>query len=266
LGSRRQFGDKTVVVTGAAGGMGGAICRRFGRAGAKLGMLDLHEDPLRQMQEELASEGVKSLPLVCDVTDLDACNRAMDAVIDEFGGVDVLVNNAGVTHFSLMTDTSMDTYRKVMDVNFFGAVHCTRTAIDSLVERRGLLIAVSSIAGFAPLYHRTGYSASKHALHGFFGSLRTEIKSKGVDVLIACPGFTATGIAKNALGGDGGPAVEPQSTVGGAVSPDSVADAIFKAARRGDRLLVLSVVGRITHWLVRFCPPVYEWLMLRSLK
>ena len=266
MGSKRKFDGRTVVVTGAAGGMGRSLARRFGLAGASLALLDRNEQSLMEFHGELDGEGVKCLPVVCDVTDPVACQTAMDSVTRVYGGVDVLINNAGITHFSPMIETTIDTYQKVMGVNFFGAIHCTQAAMDDILKRRGLVIVISSVSGFVPLYHRTGYSASKHALHGFFGSLRAELKGTGVDVLIVCPGFTETGIAENALGGDGKPATEPQSTVGRLASPDSVADSTFTAACRGDDLLVLSAVGKATHLLSRFWPSLYQRIMLRSLR
>lgn len=265
MGARRQFNGRTVVVTGAAGGLGRAFCHRFGRAGAALGLLDLEAGPLEDLRAELTEAGIRSLPVVCDVTDPEACREAMDRILVEFGGIDVLFNNAGLTHLSPMKETGLATYRKVMDVNFFGTVHCTQAALDPLVRSRGLVITISSVAGFVPLFHRTGYAASKHALHGFFGSLRVELKGTGVDVLLVCPGFTATGIADNALGGDGKPARESQSTVGRIASPEQVANATFRAASRSDSLLVLSAVGRLTYFLARFWPSLYERIMLRSL-
>jgi short-subunit dehydrogenase len=106
-----------------------------------------------------------------------------------------------------------------MEVNFFGALHCTHAALEDLVARRGMVIAVSSVAGFAPLVARTGYAASKHALHGFFDSLRTEVEPLGVKVLLVCPSFIQTGIEKNALAGDGSPVRHPQFIVGGRSTP-----------------------------------------------
>jgi NAD(P)-dependent dehydrogenase (short-subunit alcohol dehydrogenase family) len=203
--------------------------------------------------------------VVLDVTDADACHEAFGELTAELGGLDVLVNDAGISHRSPFADTDLAVFRRVMDVNFFGALHCTQAALPALLQRRGLVVAVSSVAGFAPLLHRSGYCASKHALHGLFDSLRCELRPQGVDVLLVCPGFTATAIERNALGADGRAATRPQSRVGRQQRPEAVAEAIHRAAARRRRLLVLSPVGRAARVVTRVAPGLYERLMVRGL-
>jgi NAD(P)-dependent dehydrogenase (short-subunit alcohol dehydrogenase family) len=262
----RNFEGRVVVVTGGGSGLGAAFARRFARAGARLALLDLDGVSARALADELTRTGTEAIALDCDVRDEAACSRAIAAVVERFGGIDLLINNAGLTHRSAFADTDIAVLRRVMDVNFFGAVHCTKAALPSLAARRGMVIAISSIAGLAPLYGRTGYAASKHAIQGFFSSLRSELAPSGVDVLIVCPGFTATGIGIHALDADGQPTKHPQSTVGRVATPESVADAVHDAAARGQRLLVLSIVGRVTWALQRLSPALYERVMTRSLK
>lgn len=266
MAHRRDFTGKIVVVTGAAGGLGAAYSRRFARGGAKLALLDRDGDGADALAAELEARGVACLARRCDVSSEAECRDAITAVIDQFGGVDVLINNAGITHRSAFVDTETLVFHKVMAVNFFGALYCTKAALPSLIRRRGLIIAVTSIAGIAPLYGRTGYVASKHACQGLFASLRTELAASGVDVMIVCPGFTATGIGTAALDGDGSVTRHPQSTVGKLATPDSVAEAVLHAGRRGKRLLVLTAVGKATLILSRLSPALYEKLMARSLR
>jgi NAD(P)-dependent dehydrogenase (short-subunit alcohol dehydrogenase family) len=266
MARQRNFGGKTVVITGAAGGLGGAFSRCFADAGATLGLLDLNAERLREATAALRARGVACVDAACDITDEDACRTAMATVLDRFGGIDVLVNNAGITHRSAFADTDTAVFRRVMAVNFFGALHCTKAALPSLMARRGLIVVVSSIAGIAPLYGRSGYAASKHALHGLFASLRTELRAAGVDVTIVCPGFTATGLTTAALDGDGSITRHPQSTVGRIASPAAVAQAVVRAAAQRKRLLVLSAAGQATHVLNRAFPALYERLMMRALR
>jgi NAD(P)-dependent dehydrogenase (short-subunit alcohol dehydrogenase family) len=266
LSIKRDFKGKVVFVTGAAGGMGRALSHRFAQAGARLALTDLDGAGVRILAGELAAHGIETLGIGLDVADEAACRNAVDITVAHFGRVDVLINNAGITHRSGFAQTSAKVYRKVMDVNYFGAIHCTQAAMDQIIRNRGVIIVMSSIAGFAPLLGRTGYSGSKHALHGLFDSLRAELRGTGVDISIICPGFTATNIDRNALGGDGLATSHPQSKVGKVAAPKDVADAVYRAACRGRRLVVLSAVGRMTRVLTRLSPALYEWMMARSLR
>ena len=266
MGRRREFVDKVVVITGAGGGLGSAFARRFAAGGAKLALLDLRADATAALADELARGGVDCVSLACDVTEEVACAAAMKSIVERFGGIDVLINNAGITHRSSFADTETGVFRRVMDVNFFGPLYCTKAALPSLLTRRGLVIAISSIAGIAPLLGRSGYAASKHACQGLFSSLRSELAPRGVDVLIVCPGFTRTGLSTAALDADGSITQHPQSTVGTLATPESVAEAVFAAASRSRRMLVLTPTGKVTMLLNRLWPALYERLMARSLR
>ncbi len=261
-----NFKNKTVAITGATGGMGRALCRRFGQAGSKIALFDLRREALETFARELNTAGIQTLALPCDVTDEPACRAAMQKIVESFGGIDVLINNAGITHRSAFEKTQVEVFRQVMEVNFFGALHCTQAALPALVESRGMIIVMSSIAGFSPLFGRSGYSASKHALHGLFESLRTELSDKGVRVMMVCPGFTATSIEKNALDGDGRPTTHPRSTTGKIATPEEVAEAIYRAVLKNKRLLVLSTVGKLAHFVSKFFPAYYERAMVKRLR
>jgi NAD(P)-dependent dehydrogenase (short-subunit alcohol dehydrogenase family) len=255
---------RTVVITGAAGGIGTALAHAFIRAGDRVALLELDESRLETLRSRLPADRV--LGLTCDVTDPSSCTAAIDAVTTAWGGVDVLINNAGISHRSRFEDTDTDVLRKVMDVNLFGSIHCTRAALTSLIARRGQVVVLSSVAGFAPLVGRTGYCASKHALHGFFGALRTEVRPDGVNVLLVCPAFTDTGLAQRALKGDGSQigSDATRSVAGRQLQPAEVADAILQGLDRRRELMLLPAVSRASFWLSRLVPRVYERMMLRS--
>lgn len=263
---KRNFKDKTIVITGAAGGFGQAFARRFGKQGARIGLLDLNRESLNNCVEQLGTEGIESIGHTCDVTNHEQCLEAVNAIKERFGRIDALINNAGVTHRSAFVNTDPEVYRRVMDVNLFGSIYCAKACANDLIENRGMIIVISSLAGFLPLYGRTGYSTSKHALHGFFDSLRTELKSKGVSVLIACPGFADTNFSRTALDGDGTITSHPRSTVGKLSTTDQVADEVFKAATKDKRLLVLSSAGKASRLIIKLWPALYDYLMIRSLK
>ena len=262
----RDFASKVVVITGAAGGLGRALCLRFGRAGARIVALDREASALDELLAGLQQAGITAICVPCDVAVEDDCIRAMAAAKQSFGAIDVLINNAGITHRSAFARTDTAVIRRVMAVNFFGALHCTHAALDALLARRGMLIAISSVAGFAPLVARTGYAASKHALHGFFDSLRTEVEPLGLKVMLVCPAFIQTGIDKNALGGDGLPARHPQAVVGARATPEWMAQKIYHAAQRERHLLLPDRVARASWWFSRLVPRLYARLMVARLK
>lgn len=262
----RQISGRVVMITGAGGGLGAAYGRAFAAAGATVALFDLDGEAAAARAAEIRAAGGRAWADRCDVTEEAQCRAAVAAVLDREGGLDVLVNNAGITHRSAFTDTASEVYRRVMAVNFFGALYCTQAALPALRARGGTIVAISSIAGFAPLFGRSGYSASKHAVHGLFESLRCELAGTGVGVLIVCPGFTATGIGAAALDGDGRRTAHPQSTVGRVADPDDVARAVVEAVRRRRRLLVLTAAGRASWWVSRLAPSLYERLMTRGLR
>jgi len=262
----RDFSAKVVVITGAAGGLGRALCLRFGQAGARIVALDRDAPALDALLGELHRAGIEATSAPGDVAVEEDCRNAMAAAKRAFGAIDVLVNNAGITHRSAFAHTEPAVIRQVMAVNFFGALHCTHAALDELVAHRGMVIAISSVAGFAPLIARTGYAASKHALHGFYDSLRTELAPLGVPVMLVCPSFIATGIEKNALDGQGQPVRHAQSVVGARATPASIADKIFHAAQKERRLLLPDPVSRASWWVSRLLPALYARLMVNRLR
>jgi NAD(P)-dependent dehydrogenase (short-subunit alcohol dehydrogenase family) len=255
-----------VVVTGGAGGIGRAMAHRFGTEGARVAIVDLPSSPLDAAAGQLRLAGIGAVALPCDITDPVQVADTMAAVRDRFGPIDVLINNAGVTHRSAFSETQPAVIRRVMEVNFFGALNCTQACQDDLIGRGGLIVVISSIAGVAPLYGRTGYSASKHALHGLFESIGAELAADGVDVLMVCPSFVESGLEASTLGADGERIDRPRSKVGHLRQPEQVADAVVKAARRGRRRLVLTPVGKTSAVLAFVAPKLYERLMIRGLR
>lgn len=259
-----DYTGKVVVITGAAGGLGLALSKQFLAAGARVALLDVDGAAVRMAVNYLLfSTPGRALAVTCDVSDTTECQHAIATVIAHWGGIDVLVNNAGIAHRSLLADTDLAVLQRVMDVNFFGAVHCTLLALRSLRARRGQIVVISSIAGFSPLFGRTGYSASKHALHGFFDSLRSEVEDDGVDITIVCPAFIATGIEHAALGGNGGQATLPRNAIGGEMLAEEMAVRILAAASRRQRLFLPTSLAKLAWWTSRLIPSFFARQMKR---
>ena len=256
--ARRDFAGKMVLITGAAGGLGSALCHRFACQGARIAAMDLGGDRLDALVAALPPD---SLAIAGDIADPDACLAAVERTVAHLGALDALINNAGITHRSLLKDTDPNVIRRVMEVNFFGAMQLTHAALPHLIASRGMVAAVSSVAGYAPLLGRTGYAASKHALHGFFDTLRTELEDAGVDVTLICPSFIATGIGGAALGGKGVPATSARITTGGESDPDDIARRIVDAMAAGRHLLLPDRTSRLAWWVSRFAPGTYARIM-----
>ena len=264
--SHQNFKNKIVVVTGAASGIGAALCDRFAREGASIMLLDRDEAGVKAAADKLRASGVDAEGYRCDVVREEECTAVIEQVIERCGGIDVLVNNAGITQRSAFVDTETSVYRRVMEVNFFGSLYCTKAAVDSLIKRKGVIIVIESLAGVSPLLGRTGYCASKHALHGFFTSLRSEIRDSGVHVMLVCPGFVETNLQTRALGGDGQVTTHPQSVVGKPTTAEKVAADIFKGVQARKALLVLTPIGKLSYWISRLAPILYERIMARQVK
>jgi NAD(P)-dependent dehydrogenase (short-subunit alcohol dehydrogenase family) len=257
--------DKVVVITGGASGIGAALGSCFGQQGSRIALLDVDEEALKGVEQYLLSRGVDVFARTCDVTREESCDQAIQAVLNRYTGVDVLINNAGVTQISLFRETPASVFRRVMEVNFFGSLYCTKAALESLIARKGMIIVVSSTAGVAPLMGRTGYAASKHALHGLFESLRAELFFQWVHVMMACPGFTQTQLQSRALQRTKDQSPDEHDSVGKQANPEEVARAIYRGAVRRKRLLILTPVGKLSYYLNKFAPALYERMMGRKL-
>jgi len=262
----RVFERKVVLITGGCAGIGRALAVRMAQAGARLVIFDLDQVALDSLVQHLADHhNAQALGLRCDVSDREAVQQAITLVIERYGGIDVLVNNAGITHRSRVADTSLTVFQRIMAVNFYGALHCTQAALPSLLARGGQIIVLSSLSQYAPVPDRAAYNASKHALHGLFETLRGELQGSDVNVMLVCPGYTATDLRKNVLVGDGSTAPQPVLTLGRVASPQDVAEAIYRGALRRRKLLVLSNLDWRAQLLARCFPRLYQSLLLPRL-
>lgn len=256
--------EKHAVVTGAAGGLGRALCDELLKAGARVTALDIDAAALQSLAASDDSGRWRGRSL--DITDAAACGEAFERLRAEHGPVDLMINNAGITHFSRVADVALETVAQVMAVNFTGAVNCTKAALPDLLARRGQVVVMSSVAGFAPLFGRCAYSASKHALHGFFETLRSEVAEYGLNVLMVCPSFVDSQRDHPDAASPYAGAARPGSaraTVGEVISPETAAREIVAAAARRRRQLLVGRVAWQSYWARRLWPRLYDTIMLR---
>jgi NAD(P)-dependent dehydrogenase (short-subunit alcohol dehydrogenase family) len=202
-----------------------------------------------------------------DVTDPEACGRAVARAVEAFGGLDALVNNAGISmwaRFDQVTDLSL--FERIMRVNYLGAVYCTWHALPHLRRSDGLLVAVSSLTGKTGVPSRTGYAASKHALQGFFDSLRVELRRTGVDVLVVSPGFVATDIRATALGPDGERLTEsPRDESRGTMSLESCVEQILDAMAHRRREVVMTAQAKVGMVVKLVAPGIVDRIAARAI-
>ncbi len=255
---------RRVAITGGAHGLGAALAHAFADKGDAVAVLDLDAAGAATRAGELATRARPALGIGCDVTDPGACRAAFDGIVSELGGLDVLVANAGITHLGSVVDTGVDVLRRVMEVNFFGAVNATRAALPALLETGGQVVAISSVAGFAPLATRAGYVASKHAVEGFFGTLRTEHVAHGLGVTLVRPSFVRTEIGLHALGPDGREAGRDTRTgVAHELSAKEAAETILRGVSHRRRVVFVGREARLAFWASRLWPQFYERQMRR---
>ena len=246
--------NKLVIVTGASSGIGRACAEKFAKEGANLVLAARSAGKLNEVAKNVARYGVQVLPVVTDVSKEEDCKNLVEKALIKFGKIDVLVNNAGISMRAVFVDLDVSVLKKVMDVNFWGTVYCTRYAIASLLENKGSVVGVSSIAGYKGLPGRTGYSSSKFAMHGFLEALRIENIKKGLHVLIACPGFTASNIRNTALAADGSSQGETPRDEQKMMQPEEVAMRIVSAVKGRKDRLTLTFSGKLTVLLNKFFP------------
>lgn len=250
----KYFKDKVVVITGASSGIGKALALEFAGMGAKLVLAARNDAKLNKTVEEALGIGADVIAVKTDVSNEVDCKFLMQSAVDKFGGIDILINNAGISMRALFEDTDLNVIRQLMDINFWGTVYCTKYALPALLERNGSLVGVSSIAGYKGLPGRTGYSSSKFAMQGFLETIRIENMKKGLHVLIACPGFTSSNIRNTALNEKGEIQGESPRDEGKMMSAEEVARHIARAIEKRKHRLTLTTQGKLTVLLNKFFP------------
>ena len=247
-----SFTNKVVAITGGTDGIGKALVNEFMQAGAKVATCGRNQDKLYSLQVQNSGKSLHTV--VADVSKEEDCKRFIDTTINAFGGIDILINNAGISMRALVKDTDLSTLKKVMDINFWGTVYCTKFALNEIIKAKGTIVGISSIAGYRGLPGRSGYSASKHAVNGWLEALRTELLDTGVNVMWVCPGFTTSNIRNMALNEEAMPQGESPMDEAKMMSAEECAEHIVKAIEKRKRTLVLTFTGKQTVFINRFFP------------
>lgn len=250
--------NKVVLITGGSSGIGKACAKIFGKAGAKIVITGRKQQALEETKLYLETEGIDCFTIVADVAKENDCKNAMEQTLHKFGKIDILINNAGISMRALFEECEVSVIQQVMETNFFGMVYMTKYALPQIIAQKGSVIGISSIAGYRGLPARSGYSASKFAMNGFLEALRTEMLPKGVHILTACPGFTASNIRNTALAKDGKPQGESPRDEAKMMTAEEVAEHILKATYTRKPTLVLTRQGKLTVFLNKWLPK--KWI------
>lgn len=253
-----MFENKIVAITGGTDGIGKALVQQFLNEGAKVATCARTIEKLDELKKDF--QGKALLTVVADVSKEEDCKNFIEKTIQQFNGIDILINNAGISMRALFKDTGLDTLKRLMDVNFWGTVYCTKYALDAILKNKGTIVGVSSIAGYRGLPGRSGYSASKFAVNGWLEALRTELLETGVNVMWVCPGFTRSNIRNVALDKNAEPQGESPLNEGKLMSPEECAQLIIKAINKRKRTLVLTFSGKQTVFMNKYFPSLTDKL------
>lgn len=250
--------DKVVIITGASSGIGLATAHEFAKIGAKVVLAARDFEKIKNIEECLTQNGYTALAVKTDVTVIEDCKNLVEKTVKKYGKIDILINNAGISMRSLFIDSDIEVLKKLMDVNFWGTVYCTKFALPYLINSKGSLVGVSSVAGFHGLPGRSGYSASKFAMHGFLETLRIENLKNGLHVMILSAGFTKSEIRKRALTSNGEPQGYTPRNEEKMMMPEEVAKAMIKAIKKKKRNKILTLEGQLIALCQRIIPRVVD--------
>lgn len=253
-----ELQNKVVWITGASSGIGEALVKLFSANGAKIVLSARREDELIRVKNAALLGEEQCMIIPFDLSDSKNANELAKKVIAKYGRIDILINNGGISQRSLASETSFEVYRRIMEVNFFGTIALTKAVLPYMIaQNSGNIVAMSSLMGKVGFYNRTGYAASKHALHGFFDSLRMEILDHNIKVLLVCPGYVKTNISLNALNSTGKAHAIMDSNQENGMSAEECAAAIIKGIQNNKKEIILGGKEVVAVWIKRFFPGLF---------
>lgn len=253
------FTDKVIIITGASSGIGLASAKLFGSYGANVVMAARSIEKMEALAKDVSSDPAKVLCVKADVSVEEDCKILVEKTVERYGRIDVLVNNAGISMRAMFADLDLKVLHRLMDVNFWGTVYCTKYALPYLVQAKGSVVGVISVAGYTPLPARTGYCSSKYAIRGFLDTIRTEHLRDGLHVLVFAPGYTSSNVRNAALTADGTPQGQTPLKEEKLMSAEKVAFKMAKMIYKRKSQLILSNLGRLTVLGHTIYPHFADW-------
>lgn len=263
---KEYFKDKVMVITGASSGIGLASARLFASYGARLALAARSIDKLKTLASEISSDPSKVLCIKTDVSIEEDCRNLIESTVKHFGRIDFLINNAGISMRASFSKVDLNVIRRLMDVNFWGTVCCTKYALPYLLESKGSVTGVISVAGYAGLPGRTGYATSKFAIRGFLETLRMEHQVDGLHVLVFAPGYTSSNVRNAALLADGSPQGTTPKDESNLMSAEEVAQKLAWGLYRKKREMILTALGYWDVWFYKRFPRLMDWVQLNYIR
>lgn len=261
------FKDNVVIITGASKGIGAELARQLAKQGAKLVLTARDAPALEAVAKECEALGASTKVVIADVARKAECERIIDSALATFGRIDTLVNNAGATMWARFEDIKdVSLLEGIMQVNYMGAVYCTHYALPHLKKTKGRIVGIASLTGKVGVPTRSGYAASKHAMAGFFDSLRIELEDSGVTVSMVYPGFVSTGIRENATGPDGKAIKVSPVKEGEVMTPEECARIIVRVMEKRQREDVMTFKAKLGQWIKLIAPSVVDGLARKAIE
>ena len=262
-----MFNDNVVIITGASSGIGKELALQLAKQGALLSLAARDIKRLEEVAEECMKSGAEVIAVQTDVTEKEQCKNLIEKTAAEFGRINTLINNAGISMWAKFDEIKdLDLFKKIMDVNYLGSVYCTYYALPYLKKSDGRIVAVSSLTGKVGVPTRTAYSASKHAMIGFFDSLRIELMDTNVSVTVINPGFVTSEVRERALGVDGKPVGKSHLDESKIMSAEECAKQIIDAAAKRKRELVMTTRAKIGMWIKLIYPKLVDKTSLKAIR
>jgi NAD(P)-dependent dehydrogenase (short-subunit alcohol dehydrogenase family) len=262
-----SLSGNVVVITGASKGIGAELALQLAALGAKLALSGRDLPALEAVATQCRAKGAAAIAIAADVAKEADCKALIERAVAEFGRLDTLVNNAGISMWAKFEDIDdMSILERIMQVNYMGAVYCTHYALPHLKASRGRIVGIASLTGKIGVPTRSGYAASKHAMAGFFDSIRIELRASGVTVTMIYPGFVSTGIRENATGPDGKPIRVSPVKEGEVMSVGECASLTLDAIASRRREVVMTLRGKFGQWLKLLSPEMVDNIALRAIE
>ena len=257
--------NKVAVITGGSSGIGEALAYKFSKENFNVVITGTNKDRLNNVLSKIKKNGVSCEGLIHDISSSNDVKKMVDISIQKFGRIDVLICNAGISIRSLFEDLDLNTFEKLFGINFLGTVYSVKHSLPHLIKTSGTIIGISSLNGFIATPTRTAYVSSKHAMQGFFDSLRLELKRKSVHVMVASPGYVKSNFRKNTLKSDGKKEGASSRDNAKMMSPETVANRVFDGYTSKKRDLIFTLRGKLAHLIKNWFPKIADYLAYKEI-